>query len=98
MIFEEYENILENNKSEIAFATKLFIVSELSEYDLSGIDKDKLLDYIYSYWVNYDFIENTLSDYIWVLMNNSELVERIKDGRIENYRDFENYLDNEVDF
>lgn len=95
-IFKELEKIVEDNERYIAgFATKIFIISEMKSYEIYEYLKDevkeKLYYYIYSYWIENDFVENHLSDIIWLVFSaNSNIIKNI--NKI-NYQEFKKIMD-----
>lgn len=83
--------ILENNKNIIGLSCKISIVEDMQNFEnyqaLKEEEKAKLLDFIYSFWIHNDFLENTLFDIIYQILNNSNIQKEIKNI---NFKTFEN--------
>lgn len=100
MNIKEYEKIIkEIEEKDIGAITKLEIVSHMMGFDiyenLKDINKEKLLDFLYSYWMESDLIEHTLYDYTEAIFNSSfygfpEIVENIENL---SYKDFVNIIE-----
>lgn len=103
MNIKEYEKIIEEiEKKDICGITKLQIVSDMKSFEqyqtLSDAGKEKMLDYIYSYWMDNDLWEHTLYDVIELIMNASyygyndivSIIDKI------DYRTFENIVNEKV--
>lgn len=75
MNIKEYEktvNELENK--EIGAITKMYLVYLMIDYEsykeLSDSNKEKLLDYLYTYYIETDFLyENSLHDVVELILN-----------------------------
>lgn len=91
---ERLEKELKDNNDLIGFTTKLFIIDNAQSFDnyneLSQEQKAKIIDFIYSYWIYNDFIENTLFDIICLIFDNIEIINKIDKM---NYKDFEKIID-----
>lgn len=96
LIYKELEKIVIDGEKNIAgFATKIFIISEMRSYEdyknLTDIEKAKLFYYIYSYWTDNDFVENYLSDIVWLVFSNSSNI--IKNIDKIHYQEFQKIMD-----
>lgn len=99
MNIKEYEKIIkELEEKDIGAITKLEIVSYLLEYDeytkLKEEQKEKLLDFLYSYWINNDLMENNLYDMVEMIVNApsygfSNILQMLDDL---DYKTFENIV------
>lgn len=74
MNIKEYEKLVKELKEkETGAITKFEIVSYLLEYDeytkLKEEQKEKFLDFLYSYWINNDLVENNLYDMVEMIVN-----------------------------
>lgn len=103
MNIEEYEKIIkEIEEKDICGVTKLQIVSDMKSFEqyktLSDAGKEKMLDYIYSYWIDNDLWEHTLYDVVELIMNATQhgftdivsIIDKI------DYRTFENIVNGRI--
>lgn len=64
--------IEEGQKKDFGFVTKIEIVDHLREFDdfkaLNEVNQNKLLNFLYSYWLELDSIEHTCYDYVESVM------------------------------
>lgn len=92
---KDYEKILLDNNKEIGFATKLLIVDDMRYFDkykeLTEEQKDKMIDYVYSYYVESDNSDMTTYKIISYTFDN--LMENFDELT---YSDFEDEIDNNV--
>lgn len=72
--FNDYEKILEDNKNEEYFVTKLQILDDLNNYSsykyiLTDIEKEALINNLSYYWNKYEFFEYTLFDMLTLCLD-----------------------------
>lgn len=92
---KDYEKILLDNNKEIGFATKLLIVDDMRYFDkykeLTEEEKDKMIDYVYSYYVESDNSDMATYKIISYTFNN--LMDNF--GELT-YSDFETEINDNV--
>lgn len=99
MNIEQYEKIInEIEEKEIGATTKLYFVYLMKDFDnykdLNNKQKEKLLNFVYSYWIDAELTEHTMYDYLEMIFNSTCYGY---DGIVENidnitYEQFENIL------
>lgn len=99
-ILNEIENIEEKEK-EVNLFCKLEIYYNCKDYDafqeLSEENKEKIINYIYTFYMENDLIENTLFDICDLIFNSIyELNEITNNIDALNYQDFENILNEKI--
>ena len=103
MNIKEYEKLVkELEEKEIGAITKLEIVSYLLEFEeytnLKEPQKEKMLDFLYSYWVNNDLVEYNLYDMVEMTINAQiyefpNILQMIDDL---DYKTFENIVNEKI--
>ena len=103
MNIKEYEKIIkELEEKDVGAITKLEIVSYLLEYEeytnLKETQKEKMLDFLYSYWINNDLIENNLYDMVEMIVNAQNygfpnILQMLDDL---DYKNFENIVNEKI--
>lgn len=92
----DYEEILKSNLGEIGFATKLLIVDDARYFDawkeFTEEEKDKLIDYVYSYYVDSDNSDITTYKLVSYIFNE---IDR-EDWREMTYSKFEDDVNDNV--
>lgn len=96
---KKYKNILKEFKKENISLIKLETLEHLQGFDnfneLKEEQQNKILDFVYSYWIESDLQEHTLFDYIEVLANSNFYGYGDIFGNIEklSYKDFVNIVE-----
>lgn len=99
MKIKEYEKIIkEIEEKEIGATTKLYFVYIMQDFDnykeLNNIQKEKLLDFVYTYWIHEELTEHTMYDYLELIFNSTnygydEIIRNIDNL---SYEQFENII------
>lgn len=88
--------ILENNRNIIGLSCKISIVEDMQNFKnyqaLKEEERAKLLDFIYSFWIYNDFLENTLFDIIYQILNNSNIPKELKNMDFKTFENIVNEL------
>ncbi len=105
MNIKKYEKIIKEIESkDIGASTKLYFVYIMKDFEkyqnLSDEQKEKVLDYLYTYWINEELTENTIYSFIDSIFNSKsygfpEIVENID---ALTYQDFENIINEKCMF
>ena len=103
MNIKEYEKIIkELEEKDIGTITKLYILNEMIGYEkyqnLSDNNKEKLLDYIYTYYMENDLYEHYFSDIVELILNSGwygycEILDKLDNL---DYKTFENIINEKI--
>lgn len=103
MNIEEYEKIINDiEEKEIGASTKLYFVYLMKDFDnykeLNNKQKEKLLDFIYSYWIDAELTEHTMYDYLELIFNSTNYGYDEIINNIDNisYQQFESIINNNM--
>lgn len=105
MNIKEYEKIInEIEEKDVGASTKLYFVYIMKDFDqykeLNNEQKEKILDFVYTYWINEDLTENTVYSYLEAIFNSTyygfnEIVKNIDNLT---YQQFENIINEKCMF
>lgn len=94
-----FEDVLKFHEDETNWATKLLIVDYATSFDAWNTyteqDKNKLIDYVYSYYVD-NCVDYTLWDLVEWTLGEDFLEGSSKAFKTMSYKDFENFIDNQT--
>ncbi len=97
---EEYEKIINDiEEKEIGASTKLYFIYIMKDFDnykeLNNTQKEKLLDFVYTYWIHAELTEHTIYDYLEMIFNSTYYGydEIIKNINNITYEQFENIIE-----
>ncbi len=99
MNINEYEKIINKiEQKEIGASTKLYFVYIMKDFEkyqgLNNKQKEKILNFVYTYWINEELTEHTIYDYLELIFNSvnygfPEIVNNIDNIA---YQQFENII------
>ncbi len=105
MNIKEYEKIInEIEEKDVGASTKLYFVYIMKDFDqykeLTDNQKEKILDFLYTYWINEELTENTVYSYLEAIFNSAYygFDEIIKNIDNLTYEQFENIINEKCMF
>ena len=95
-----FEEVINFHKDEVNWPTKLMIVDYAMSFEAwqnyTEEEKNKLIDYVYSYYIDSDSTEYTLWDLVEWTLGNDFLQGSSEKFKNMSYQDFENFIDNQT--